>query len=248
MHKIEFYPNENFNPELVNNFLSKPIKASSVLPGWFKEIPRFQNDDKEMFADSTTGYHNLTVRHCMPFIDSITSGYLFTTWADIYVRRENDEVIISYEDLDLAEILGSGQIQYQKYFQSHIPQSPGYDSFSYAWSTYWRIKTPPGVSCLFTQPLNRTDLPFLTLAGITDTDKWHGSDVLNFALKKDFEGTIPRGTPFVQIIPFVREGFDFDILESAPESVSLQRSSVAMDRMQNKSGYYRDSLWEKKKF
>lgn len=248
MNKIIFTPIEN-NSELVTKYVNKPTKSSSAVPDWFKKTPRFQDNDKEMVADKGTGYHNLTVRHCMPFLDAMTSGYFLTTWTDIHIFRKDGNPIISYGDNEKIIEFGYGQVQYQKYFQSHIATMPGFDSFSYAWSTYWRIKTPEGVSCLFTHPLNRTDLPFFTLSGITDTDNWHGSDVLNFALKENFEGTIPKGTPYVQIIPFYRNEWSHEVLDAPNLEHKIERDKVNDQRYsETKSGYYRDNLWNKKVF
>lgn len=248
MNKINFYPSE-FNPSLIFNNVTHPSPAYKEIPKWFKNIPRYQNNEKEMIVDKSVGYHNLTVRHCMPFIDSLTAGYFLTTFTDIFIRRENGLPIISYGDLDLVNKLGMPPIQFQQHFQSHIQPLPGYDNFLCAWSVYWRIKTPKNTSCIFLQPLNRTDLPFFTLSGITDTDSWNGSDVLNFAFQKDFEGVIPKGTPYAQIVPFERKEWNLEILENIDESKAAERQLVSKSRMDDiKSGYYRDNLWETKRY
>jgi hypothetical protein len=92
-------------------------------------------------------------------------------------------------------------------------------------------------------------LPFFTLSGVTDTDTWGGSDVLNFALKKDFEGVIPAGTPIVQIIPFRRETWDFEIEEEPDFARKPIRDEVNDLRMNHtKSGYYRDNLHTRKRY
>lgn len=247
---ITFSPHEDYDQNLMSQHVTKPVNAASAIPSWFRDIPRFQNDEKEMFADKNAGYHNLTVRHCMPFLDSMTSGYFLTTWTDIYVRRDDSgNPVIGYKDLEVVEKFGFGLIQYQQYFQSHISDMPGFDPFLYAWSIYWRIKTPPGVSCLFTQPLNRTDLPFFTLSGVTDTDTWHGSDVLNFALKKGFEGVIPAGTPIVQIIPFRRETWEPEVVPKVDLEHKSVRNTVNELRMDKRTpGYYRDNLHTRKRY
>lgn len=246
MNKIIFSPIEHVS-ELVVEHVEGPQKGTSIVSEWFKNVPRYQNNENNLKVDGS--YHNLTVRHCMPFLDSMTNGYFLTTWTDIYIRRENGYPIISYKDLDIVNKFGYGLIQYQEHFQSYIPQMPGFDPFSYAWSVYWRIKTPPGTSCLFINPLNRTDLPFFTLSGTMDTDGWNGSDVLNFALKKDFEGIIPKGTPYVQIIPFYRNNWDHEITEQPDLKFKETRDKV-IDLRHNKlkSGYYRDNIWHTKKY
>lgn len=244
MPTVEFRPLE-YSPEAVLKYAERPERSTTAIPDWFKSAPRYQNNDKEMISDEHS--HNLTVRHCMPFLDAMTSGYILTTSTDIYVtRNENYYPSISFGEN--SQNLPAPQIQFNPNFETHVPLKPGFDSFVYAWSVYWRIKTPKGVSSIFTQPLNKTDLPFHTLTGITDTDSWDGSDVLNVALAAGFQGTIPKGTPFVQIIPFYREDWDHKIIEeNFDEDVSL-REKVAIERTNSKSGYYRDNLWNKKTY
>lgn len=246
MNNITFYPIEYF-PKLVIDHVEPPKRGSAVVSDWFRDAPRYQGGETELQATET--YHNLTVKHCMPFLDSMTNGYFLTTWTDIYVRRENGQPIISYDNLDIVNQFGYGLIQYQENFPSHIPQMSGHDPFSYAWSVYWRIKTPPGTSCLFTHPMNRPDLPFFTLSGITDTDGWNGSDVLNFALKENFEGVIPKGTPYVQIIPFYRNDWTYEVSSFPDAGFKETRDLVSKLRHEDlKSGYYRDNIWNNKKY
>lgn len=243
INKIVFSPVE-YNTQLILDNVPPPQRTSSSIPQWFKDAPRFHNDDKEMKV--APGYHNLTVRHCMPFLDAMTSGYTMSTWTDIYVERVNGQPIFKYSDENIA-LFGNGIINYHEQFQSHVKQMKGYDPFLYAWSTYWRIKTPENVSCLFTHPLNQTDLPFFTLSGITDTDKWQGSDVLNFALVKDFEGLIPKGTPYVQIIPFYRNEWESEVSLQVDEEHVSERHILNNTRQEDvRSGYYRDRIWSKK--
>ena len=246
MNKIIFRPLES-SVDLITKHVTLPRLGSEVVPQWFKNIPRFQNGGSSLEATET--YHNLTVRHCMPFLDGMLSGYFLTTWTDIFVKRVDGKVEITYGDADIVNQFNYGLIQYQEYFQSHIPQPIGYDPFLYVWSNYWRISTSEGVSCLFTHPLNRPDLPFLTLSGIIDTDKWNGSDVLNFALKEGFEGLIPKGTPYVQIIPFKRQSWDAELIMEPDLDFKETRDEVIKLRHKDlKAGYYRDKLWSTKRF
>lgn len=244
MPTVEFRPIE-YDPSSVLEFAEKPERATSGIPDWFKSAPRYQNNDKEMHSDEHG--HNLTFRHCMPFLDAMTSGYVLKTSADIHVVRDENyypSIFFGKEN----EKLPSPQLQFNAEFETHIPLKSGFDPFVYAWSVYWRIKTPKGVSSLFVQPFNRTDLPFYTLSGVTDTDTWDGSDVLNVALAAGFQGTIPKGTPFVQIIPFHREEWNHEIIEGVDKENVTLREKVGEQRLLAKSGYYRDNLWNKKSY
>lgn len=247
-NKIYFYPIEERKKEIVN-YIDPPSKVSQNIPQWFKDAPRYHNKNKSMFADKKSGYHNLTIRHCIPFLDALTSGYVMTTWTDIHIKKiSNKKISILYGDNEIENKYHFNQILYQENFISHVPSKYNNKEFVCAWSTYWRVKTTKGISCLFTHPLNRTDLPFTTLSGITDTDSWHGSDVLNFSLSKDFEGTIPKGTPFVQIIPFVRSDWESIIKTDSDHNHKKIREVVSELRFNLKSGFYRDKLWTNKRY
>ena len=71
------------------------------------------------------------------------------------------------------------------------------------------IEAPPGYSVLFTHPFNRPDLPFTTLTGLVDCDKFHDSPV-NFPARwhdAGFNGVLPKGTPVAQCLPVKRESW-----------------------------------------
>ena len=77
------------------------------------------------------------------------------------------------------------------------------------------METKPGVSILFTHPMNRPDLPFHTLSGMVDTDGFTELPVHFPAQWKDpgFDGVLKQGTPIVQCIPLRREAAEFDLGE-----------------------------------
>lgn len=66
---------------------------------------------------------------------------------------------------------------------------------------------------LFVHPLNREELPFRTLAGRVDCDRFAGGFVHFPALWTDpgFEGSLPKGTPVAQAFPVPRESLALDI-------------------------------------
>lgn len=243
--KIVFTPFRHNAPLIVDK-VEPPIAAVTALPDWFRAIPRFHYGEKAMRTTET--WHNLTVRHCMPFLDALSSGYLMRTWTDILITRDDDRLQIQFGDDQTTAMLGP-QLLYQEHFEAHVPAPLGYTRFQFAWQTYWRIKTPPGVSCLFTHPLDRTDLPFVTLSGITDTDRWGGSDVLNVSLKDDFTGVIPAGTPFVQMIPFYRTEWESEVKNEPDMVMEAERDHVVKLRQVDvTSGYYRDNIHSVKRF
>ena len=70
----------------------------------------------------------------------------------------------------------------------------------------WRIKLPPGYSLLFTQPLNRPDLPFTCFSGVVDCDRFDTTVNIPFAWTGPTgDHVLPAGTPIAQVVPLRRE-------------------------------------------
>lgn len=88
----------------------------------------------------------------------------------------------------------------------------GYYQEHFAWYPDWAVELPEGYSALYTHPLNRFDLPFFMTIGIIDNDKVNLPGTMPFFIAKGFEGTIPAGTPYAQIIPFKREDWKSEII------------------------------------
>jgi hypothetical protein len=106
---------------------------------------------------------------------------------------------------------------------------------------FWTIQTPAGYSTMFFHPTGYTDLPFMTLSGVVDTDK-HGIPInFPFLLKEDFVGVIPRGTPIVQFLPFKRTDWK---IEEGPETgpIPLYKYTNTL------SHWYRDNFWTRKNY
>jgi len=94
---------------------------------------------------------------------------------------------------------------------SQIAGTPFFDEdrFIIKFNNLWSIEAPPGYSLLFTHPVNRTDLPFTTLAGFVDCDTFHDTPVAFPARWHDpsFNGVLPKGTPVAQCLPVKRESW-----------------------------------------
>src|SRR5262245_2197742 len=58
-------------------------------------------------------------------------------------------------------------------------------------------------------PVNRFDLPFTTLAGLVDSDRYHDNWIHFPARWHDlnFRGVLPKGTPVAQCVPVKRESW-----------------------------------------
>ena len=77
------------------------------------------------------------------------------------------------------------------------------DHFIIKFNNYWTIELPPGYSLLITHPINRHDLPFMTLTGLVDADRYVDNFIHFPARWRDpaFNGTLPAGTPVAQCLP-----------------------------------------------
>jgi hypothetical protein len=127
---------------------------------------------------------------------------------DIYVvKNEGHLPSISWKrGGDLVSTHAVAQISIEQ-----IPE--GYCHQPFKFSNEWGIELPKGYSALYTHPLNRTDLPFYTLSGVVDNDKYVQPVNFPFLIREDFEGLIEAGTPIAQIIPVKRESWSHQIIK-----------------------------------
>jgi hypothetical protein len=158
----------------------------------------------------------------------ITAGYVITTPADIVVSKKEEKTFPSFtwgiDDFTCVESHSVSQ-----YDQYKVPNE--YFSVGFKFNNPWTIVTPKGYSSIILTPTFRDDLPFFSLPAIVDTDKHPTAINFPFFIRKDFEGTIPMGTPIVQIIPFKRdswstktEKFDQRLYESWKRAKRLSES------------------------
>lgn len=230
--KIKFYPKNKLVQEVI------PPPTNVPVPSWFKSIPNYVNNDKLIVEN---GHSNLSVKSCVPFLDSFSTGYVFTLWCDVQVRYlDSDTPRLTWATLDptIAPLVSRDD--------AHLPIDDSFFPFTFSWSSHWGIETPKGYSCLFTHPLNRTDLPFITTSGIIDTDRWGTWGNQPFALKKGWEGILPSGTPIIQFIPFKREHWKSEIekdLHKGEQGVFENIRKASSIR-----GYYKKKYWTRKRY
>lgn len=211
-----------FKPTLPTNELLRPEPAIKHLPDWYKNLGPFMDGEKKQRA-SVNYRKNVTVKWCNPFGDALGAGYFIFLENEIQITKTSEyPEILWFRGGD--EFIGShemGQIS-NDYIPDDYVQNP------YKFKNFWRIETPKGYSTIFTHPINRTDLPFLTLTGVVDTDTYKNTVNFPFILKKDFEGNIQSGTPIAQVIPFKRDSWqsevtEFDAAETSQVEAELQR-------------------------
>jgi hypothetical protein len=184
-------------PEL-EGILPRPTPAVRGLPDWFKSLPQ-QAFSKVMGGDVPT------IKKCPPVIDAMTSGFLMPLAADLKV--ESGE--FSWERDLPAGISNYSRSPIDFHDESQVAGTPFFDEdrFVLKFNNFWTVELPAGYSLLITHPINRDDLPFTTLTGLVDADRYHQAFVHFPARWRDleFNGVLPKGTPVAQCLPVKRE-------------------------------------------
>ena len=208
-------------PAELEGRLQLPTSAAAGLPDWLRAMPA------RAFS-GVVGGDDDTVKRCPPFIDAMTSGFLIPLSCDL--RVENGEFTW---DSDLPP---GGAISYPRspigfHDPGQVAGTPLFDAdrFLIKFHNLWTIEAPEGYAVLFTHPFNRFDLPFTTLTGQVDCDRFSDAWIHFPALWRDegFEGVLPKGTPIAQCIPVRRESWQ----ARDRKSTRLNSSHVLRSRM-----------------
>ena len=227
-----------------------PIPSKFNIPEWYKNLEHT--------------ILNKTVKGCMPFLDSLTAGYLFKMPQDFYLRHnvynknEKEEIFKdSFQTFglhDQSQLLNDKYINLNTGIDVHSLKQVKGSSFIeknknlpfYKILNPWKIKTPKGYSCLFVPPLNNFDDRFSIISGIVDTDS-HSIEI-NFPIVINgdkypiLETTIKKGTPYVQIIPFKRDSWK--MITKARKHKEVQNSKIFYGlKILN---VYKEKYWNKK--
>lgn len=235
--KIEWNPVHNDTHIVV----PPPVPAKDILPNWYTHLSSKKNPDKKsVFFEDEKLILNESIRRCMPFKDALTFGYIMCTWQDIWVESNDAEVSFGFQyDPVICKVREGGN--------SAFPAPVGYYNTELSWEPKWYAKTPKNYSCLITQPLNRYDLPFITLSGVIDSDAYNianSATNLPFFIRKGFSGLIPTGTPMYQIIPFKRDRW-----YNAPNEWNHDYKQMMIYKIKRHFlNGYRNEYWSKKEY
>jgi hypothetical protein len=96
--------------------------------------------------------------------------------------------------------------------------------------------------------MNRFDLPFVNTTGIIDNDKINLSGSLPFFILEGFIGTIPAGTPYVQVFPFKRESWESEILLEDPKKLPMKNYNNSKKYRVKDGGVYKNEVWDKRTY
>lgn len=214
--------------------LGQPIPTKKVLPEWYR------TSEHEFTAEDGKTIEGL--KTCIPFLDSMLSGYVLLTPMDIFVSKNEDGTLrLSWNS---SEVLADFIHERPAALGAKMPRPAGHYPNHLAFRGIWGIKTPKNWSTLVVHPLNRHDLPFTITSGIMDTDKYSTSGNIPFFIKEDFVGVIPEGTPFAQLIPIKRAAWKAINNDSGLRYLdNLQGSFV-----RNLKAGYKKTFWQRKEY
>jgi hypothetical protein len=242
-NKIVFTAHEDY--VAIKEDLPKPIKLN--IPEWYKKIQHT--------------LESKTIKGCMPFLETLTTGYILSCPQDIKIKHNffNEETkqpdtgfksaLGNVNDFLRSKLINLNTDSYQYHPTAQLEGSPLIEKNKnlafFKILNPWLIETPPGYSCLFLSPLNNRDDRFEIISGIVNTDTY--KQEINFPIVFNgdkyptLDTTIEKGTPYVQVIPFKRESWEMQIKSTKTKDIfskTLQHSLILINR-------YRDYLWNK---
>lgn len=222
-----------------------PIAAKVNIPQWFKEL----NHSVE----------NKTVKGCMPFLDSLTAGYILKMPQDFAIKHniENEgkraiwqKPAASEDNISIINCLNINNTNIQIHNREQLGECPYNEQNKnlpyHKILNPWFIKTPPGYSCLFLPLLNNEDDRFFPLSGIVDTDTFKTEInfpiVINGYKYPQLDTVIKKGTPYVQVIPFKRESWKMKVSKKTTKEIVANRMNFMLKVIHN----YKTRFWNKK--
>ena len=245
-NEIEFSSHEDYFT--LKEDYPTPIKLN--IPEWFKKLEHTVLDK--------------TVKGCIPFLDSLTSGYLLKIPQDFHVRHnvdnknEKGEIFKdSFQTFglhDMSQLINAKFINLNSGIDTHptkqVEGSPFIEKNKnlpfYKILNPWKIKTPKGYSCLFVPPLNNSDDRFHIIPAIVDTDTYPNEINFPIIINGDkypvLETTIKKGTPYVQVIPFKRDNWKMTIIPRKQKEVQKSRLFYGLKILYT----YKEKYWSKK--
>lgn len=240
-NKIKFVANRNW---LNENSEFKPKPILKTIPDWYRKMDRFaKNPETNKFFIGPDNGKIPTWKACPAVFDIMGTGYTYLTPCDLeFFIDSNDKISVKIEDKN-----------YKNFCTSRMPMQDfvtpaGYYDEHFAWFPDWGISLPEGYSALYSQPFNRFELPFLTVSGIIDNDKIDLPGSMPFFMSKNFLGTIPKGTPFAQIIPFKRENWESEVITFTLTQM-IKRNKENSDKYRKPDGgVYKSDVWEMRKY
>lgn len=188
----------------------EPIKKH--IPDWYKNLDNQYHTDMH---DKRNYAKKKTIKKCVPVLDYMTSGYVIRAVSDFSFSRKS--VMEAKEKIEVINFYSHVESELQvPTISTHAhAQFPlvldGVKKCLLKFNNFWRIKTPPGYSCLFYQPFYLLEQRFTILPGIVDTDEFNHPISFPFYINSraddEFTFDINAGDPLVCVLPFKRDAW-----------------------------------------
>ena len=219
-------------PAELEGRIPPPVPASSSLPDWLRTMPPQAVNELNLHQEDT-------VKRCPPFVDAMTHGFLMPLICDLKI--ENGEISWDNDALPPGGSLSFVRAPVSFHGPNQVSGTPLFepDRFLIKFHSLWTIEAPEGYSVLFTHPMNRLDLPFTTLTGLVDCDRYH-DNWIHFPARwndPDFSGVLPKGTPVAHCVP-VKRG-DWTMRTASFTADETQRVHDLTAAITRESGLYR---------
>ncbi|WP_227319796.1 hypothetical protein [Acidisoma silvae] len=218
------------DPALIGH-LPRPMPARQALPDWLRTMPRHAVSDMH-------GEPVRTVKHCPPFVDAMSHGFVVPLPCDVTVR---DGQMTWQWDLPGLAAHHHPKSPISFHHPAQVEGTPLWsaDQVVVKFNSFWTIELPDGFSLFAMHPANRPDLPFRLLSGLVDADRFHDVGILFPAvwLDPDFSGVLAKGTPIAQCIPVRREALTLDY-EPLTDAGAKQYDETAQ-KLLTETGVYR---------
>jgi hypothetical protein len=205
----------------LRELLPPPVPARQALPDWLRAMaPRTPS--------AMHGRPVRTVKQCPPFVDAMAHGFTVLLPCDVRVQDGRFSWHWALPPLATPN-------HPRAPLSFHVPEqllgTPFHDARRAAikFNSFWTIELEPGWSLFATHPLNRDDLPFRTLSGIVDADRFVDAGINFPALwtQPGFAGVLPRGTPVAQCFPVPRQPLSLEFESFTPAQSQRYGDTVA---------------------
>jgi len=239
--KITFISHKTYNNK-DESFMPKAGKTQ--VPKWFSSSDKYFKDPvKEDVVQHEWGAKVLNFKSCPALLDLFLDSYYLTTPCDI----------IFYKDPTSGLQMAKTEKGYEDFIGYRDPMEGfvhphGYEAHHFHWYPNWGVKLEKGYSAIFMSPMNRYDLPFISTAGIIDSDVLDIPGLVPFFLRSNFSGIIPAGTPYVQVFPFKRESWKMETVYPDQEEIIERHNKSGNFLRTTDGGQYKKHLWNRKSY
>lgn len=247
----------SFRPWINKDSKSTPTSTQNEIPQWYKDADRFAKNEltgeyykapqgvcpfpKEGTEDD---YGKIpTWKACPAIMDAFLTGYVLKTPCDLtFFKNDYGSIDVKIDDEQHLDFCS------KRFAMPQFEHPKGFYKDHFAWYPDWGLELPQGYSAIYMTPMNRFDLPFMNTTGIIDNDSVHLLGTMPFFIAEGWEGTIPAGTPYVQIIPFKRENWSHELEYLNHKDMYDRMISNASFYRQPDGGVYKNKVWTRREY